>query len=208
MGRTISAKEMLSKTYEVYEIAPEWQAVLGLPERNFRMLIWGPSGSGKTTFAMLLAKELSKLGKVYYNSIEQGEDKTLQDCLKLTQMQEVPASVFSIGDRDTYEEMMLKLKTNKARFVVIDSCQYLNLTTEQYKRMIKTYPKKAFIIVSWEQNGNPKGEYAKAIRYMVDIKCHVLNGLARCQSRFGATVPYRIFGADAEQKVTVQLKLI
>lgn len=109
-------------------------------------------------------------------------------------MEDCAPGSFVIGNRDTYDEMVAKLKKNRAMFVVIDSAQYINLTTEQYKHLIKTFPKKAFIIISWEQvGGAPKGEHAKAIRYMVDVKTYVKNGIAKSDSRFGPTQPYQIF---------------
>lgn len=195
MGRTISVKELLQKQYITYDFNELWTDTLGKPERNFRMLVWGLPKNGKTTFCIQLAKYLTEFGKVYYNSTEQGEGKSLQDVMKLCGADQVPGGKLMIGDRDTFEEMMEKLaKRNSPRFVFIDSLQYMYLTQDQYKRMIKKFPHKAFIIISWSGAGdNPKGEHAKAIRYMVDITCVVKNGMAHVQSRFGPTMPYQVF---------------
>lgn len=194
MGRTIGVSTLLKKEYKTYPLSQEWVAAIGPVEQCFKMLIWGPAGGGKTTFAMQLCKELARHGKVYYNSVEQGEGKSLQDVAMHVKMDECRPGRFMIGDRDTFDEMMDKLQRNRARFVVIDSAQYINLTTERYKRMIDKYPRKAFIIISWAGVGEqPKGEYAKAIRYMADIKTCVRNGVARSDSRFGQTKPHNIF---------------
>lgn len=199
MGKTISVKTLLEKKYPSYEFNDEWRDALGNVETNFKMLIWGASGSGKTTFTTKLCKYLSQFGKVYYNSIEQGEGKSFQDLAVQLNLHECEAGSFMIGDRDNYEDMYEKLKRNRAKFVVIDSAQYLNLTVAQYKLLIKSFPKKAFIIISWEGTAQePKGEPAKAIKYMVDIKCYVQKGVANCQSRFGATKPYQIFGKSKQ----------
>ncbi|MDJ1494186.1 hypothetical protein QNI19_14680 [Cytophagaceae bacterium DM2B3-1] len=195
MGRTISVKELLQKTYVTYDFNELWTDTLGKPERNFRMLIWGLPKNGKTTFCIQLAKYLTNFGKVYYNSTEQGEGKSLQDVMKLCRADEVPTGKLMIGDRDTFEEMREKLrKRNSPRFVFIDSLQYMYLTQSQYKQLVEEFPNKAFIIISWSGAGdNPKGEHAKAVRYMVDITCVVKDGIAKVQSRFGATMPYQIF---------------
>jgi RecA-family ATPase len=190
MGETLSATSLARMKFSVYHLSPKWINIIGLPERNFRMLIWEPSGSGKTTLAMELCKELASHGKVYLNSVEQGKGKSLQDLINRVGMGDCAPGSFVIGNRDTYDEMVAKLKKNRAMFVVIDSAQYINLTTEQYKHLIKTFPKKAFIIISWEQvGGAPKGEHAKAIRYMVDVKTYVKNGIAKSDSRIGPTQP-------------------
>lgn len=201
MGRTLSASRLLEKQYKTYELNEEWRNAIGNPETNFRQLIWGASGSGKTTFALKLCKYLSTFGKCYYNSIEQGEGKSLQDVARHVNLAECKPGSFMIGDRDTFEEMVDKLKKNRAKFCVIDSSQYMNLTTAQYKMLIKLFKTKSFIIISWEGAGEqPKGEHAKAIRYMVDIKTYVKNGVARSASRFGATTPYKIFDHKAEKQ--------
>lgn len=194
MGKTISVKTLLEKKYPSYEFNDEWKAVTGNPEINFKMLIWGASGSGKTTFTAKFCKYLTQFGKVYYNSIEQGEGKSLQDLALQLNLDECTPGTFMIGDRDSYDDMFEKLKRNRAKFVIIDSAQYLNLTVIQYKLLIKTFPKKSFIIISWEGAGqHPKGEHAKAIRYMVDIKAYVSKGVVKCDSRFGQTTPFKIF---------------
>lgn len=208
MGRTYGVNTILKKQYQTIPITEEWEEAIGLPEINFRMLVWGPSGSGKTTFVLKLCKELSRHGKVYYNSTEQGEGKTIQDAFKYCKMEEVEPGKFMLGDRDTFDEMLEKLKRNRSKFIVIDSLQYMNLTTEQYKRLIRRYPRKAFIIISWEgSGGNPKGEYAKAIRYMVDIKTYVKNGRAISQSRFGVTRPYQAIAQKAKPGDQLTMKI-
>lgn len=199
MARLISAAQVCRTTYETWDaLSPEWQRIIGLPQKGFSMLIWGASGSGKTTFAMRLCKELTKLGRVYYNSIEQGEGHSIKKAFQLVGMEEVPTEKFALGDRHSFEEMLevLSQPRNRIQFVVIDSLQYIKLTKDQYRQLIARFPRKNIIIISWEQAGGaPKGEHAQGIRYMVDIKCYVKKGVAVADSRFGATVPYTIFDA-------------
>jgi energy-coupling factor transporter ATP-binding protein EcfA2 len=208
MGRTISTKTLLSKQYSTYGLSEQWVNTIGEVEQNFKMLVWGASGSGKTTFAMLLAKMLSKYGKVYYNSIEQGEGKSLQDVVRLTNMEEAEGVVM-FGDKDTFDEMVSKIQKNRCKFCIIDSVQYANLTTTQYKYLIAKFPKKSFILISWEgSGGEPKGEHAKAIRYMVCIKAHVKRGQAEVASRFGPTHPFKIFTPIPKEVQQKALELV
>ena len=43
--------------------------------------IWGSSGNGKTSFVMQLCKQLTRFGRVAYNSLEEGDDVTMQNAL-------------------------------------------------------------------------------------------------------------------------------
>ncbi|WP_400192791.1 AAA family ATPase [Hymenobacter sp. B81] len=201
MGKSISAHEVLKNKYETLDVPGEWVDIIGLPERGFRMLIYGESGGGKTTFTMQLAKMLTMFGKTYYNSSEEGEGKSIQDALKRARIDECPKGSFMLGDRDTFDEMVEKLsKKRSATTLVIDSLQYMSLTKAQYQHLVNLFPKKNIIIISWSAGKEPKGEHAKAIKYMVDVKCVVSDGLVVASSRFGPTQPYRLFPSKKLQK--------
>lgn len=208
MGKLISAHTVLENKYKTLPINEEWVDIIGMPESNFRMIIYGESGGGKTTFAMRLAKMLTGLGKVYYNSSEQGEGKSIQDAFKRADIGTCPKGSFMLADRHTFAEMMECLgKKRSAPFVIIDSLNYLKLTEAQYKVMIETFPKKVFIIISWSEGKGPKGDHAKAIEYMVDIKVRVNDGEVIALSRFGATEPYRLFPSKKAKKVATGQQL-
>jgi hypothetical protein len=201
MGKLISAHTVLENKYKTLPIDDEWVDIIGLPETNFRMIIYGESGGGKTTFAMKLAKMLSRLGKVYYDSSEQGEGKSIQDAFRRADIGSCEKGSFMLADRHTFQEMMETLgKKRSAPFVFIDSLQYMNLTKAQYQTLIETFPKKAFIIISWSEGKRPQGDHAKAIEYMVDIKVRVNDGEVIALSRFGATEPYRLFPSKKDRK--------
>src|SRR5690606_29561073 len=105
MGKTISIDALTNRKYPTYDLSREWVSVIGLPEKNFKILLFGHSGSGKTTFALQLCKELSHHGKVYYNSIEQGEGKSLQDAVKLVDFSDANKNNIKFGDKDSFIEM-------------------------------------------------------------------------------------------------------
>ncbi len=208
MGKLISAHTVLGNKYKTLPIAEDWVDIIGLPESNFRMIVYGESGGGKTTFAMKLAVMLTALGKVYYNSSEQGEGKSIQDAFKRAGVANCEKGSFMLADRHTFAEMMETLgKKRSAPFVVIDSLNYLNLTKSQYQEMTETFPKKVFIIISWAEGKRPKGTHAQDIEYMTDIKVRVDDGLVIALSRFGPTEPSRLFPSKKAKKVAMGAQL-
>lgn len=191
--RSIGISEFLERKFVTYDFDGEWAATFGQPERNMKCIIWGNPGNGKTEFCIKLAKYMAQFTKVYYNSFEQGVCKTLQDALRRNDMHEVNGRVI-FGDQETFEEMSRRLgNKNSPGVCIIDSRDYLNLTTEQFKTLIDRFPRKSFILVCWESNGKPRGEYAKQIAYMCDVKIHVRDFTAHPRSRFGGNQPFVIW---------------
>lgn len=192
--RAIGINAFLEKKFDCYEFEDRWYQSFNCPEKNFKAIVYGASGNGKTEFCIQLAKYLTKFGKVYYNSFEQGISKSLQDALKRTDMKEVSGKII-FGDKETFEEMMERLgKRNSPRFIIIDSRDFINLTITQYKEMVNKYGKrKAIIVVCWESAGKPKGEHAKQIEYITDIKINVRNFKAYPRCRYGGNVPFDIW---------------
>ena len=206
MGKSIGVNAFLAKKYKTLALSEQWAKHLGEPEHNFKMLIWGQSSSGKTTLCVTLAKMLSQFGKVYYNSSEEGDSKSLQDSILRCGLADCKGSIV-FGNRDTYEEMKAKLKRNRAKFVFIDSVQYMKLTIDQYKELCETYKHKSFIVVSWSEGKEPKGATAKAMKYRVCIKVFVSDGVAQIFSRFGKTIPYKIFDRPVTPGQTIKMNL-
>ena len=191
--RAIGISDFMSRTFVTYAFDGVWAATFGEPERNMKAIIWGNPGNGKTEFCIKLAKYMASFTKVYYNSFEQGICKTLQDALRRNDMMEVAGKVI-FGDQETFEEMLERLSgKNAPQVVIIDSRDYLNLTTAQFKTLIDKHPRKTFIIVCWESGGKPRGEYAKQIAYMCDVKIRVSNFVAYPASRFGGNQKFTIW---------------
>lgn len=209
MGRTLGVNQILKKTYPTIPISEEWMNVIGEPERNFRMLIWGPSGSGKTTFTMMLAKELANHGKVYYNSSEEGEGRTIQKVLERVNMGDVKPGKFMLGDRDNFQEMMVKIETKKPRFIIIDSMQYLYMTKAQYQKLIETFPKKAIILIPMKKK--PKSiaykeavsilETSNIVRELTGLTCSEHNRMIYEYAEHRLKLKYRY----TEKQITKKL---
>lgn len=204
--RAIGINDFLSRKFETYDFTGAWKDTFGLPERNMKVIIWGDPGNGKTEFCIQLAKYMAKFTKVYYNSFEQGICKTLQDALLRNDMMQVNGRVV-FGDQETFEEMLDRLGTRNAPQVcIIDSRDYINLTTAQFKRLIDAHPRKCFVVVCWASGSKPRGEFAKQIAYMCDVKIQVQNFVAHPRSRFGGNKKFTIWNRAA--KSGEQLKLI
>lgn len=205
MSRSIGINQFLARTFVTYPFEREWLATFGEPERNMKAIIYGRPGQGKTEFCIKLAKYMAQFTKVYYNSFEQGISKTLQDALKRNDMGEVNGKVI-FGDQETFEEMLARLSSrNSPMVVIIDSRDYINLTTNQFKVLIDTFPRKAFIIVCWESGGKPRGEYAKQIEFMCDVKIRVSDFIAYPRSRFGGNQRFTIWQRPTIGQMTMPI---
>jgi hypothetical protein len=193
MARSIGVTEFLARKFDVFDFEDKWLDSFGLPERNSKWIVYGHSGNGKTEFCMQLARYFCNFGKVYYNSFEQGISKSLQDCVQRNDFVPVKGKIV-FGDKDSFDAMLVKLgERNSARVVFIDSRDYLNLTAEQFRTLTKRFPRKSFVIICWESGGKPKGEYAKSIEFMCDVKIRVDRFVAYPRSRFGGCAEYVVW---------------
>ena len=191
--RAIGINDFLNRKFDTFNFTGHWAATFGQPERNMRVIVYGRPGQGKTEFCIQLAKYMAGFTKVYYNSFEQGISKTLQDALVRNNMMEVNGKCI-FGDQETYSEMTERLNSKNApQVVIIDSRDYINLTAAQFKTLIDNNPRKCFIIVCWESGGKPRGEFAKQIEFMCDVKIRVSNFTAYPRSRFGGNQNFIIW---------------
>jgi hypothetical protein len=209
MSRAISIKEFIDKTFIIFPFTDKWKEHIGMPERNFKAIIFGSPGNGKTDYAIKLSKYLAELGsKVYYNSFEEGISCTLQQAIIRNDLIDVQGKI-SFGDKETLDEMIVRLKRKgSANVVVIDSRDYMNLTTEQFKRLVGLFPRKAFILLCWSSANKPKGEYAKAIEYMCDIKIRVHNFVSYPRSRFGGNEKFIIWNKNAQKGEQLKIEVL
>lgn len=202
-NRRIGVSDFLNKRFETFEFDGAFKESFGTPEKNFRMIVYGDSGHGKTDFCIQLAKYMTRFCKVYYNSPEQGISKTLQDAIKRHNMHEVSGRI--VFGKDSFSEMLEYLcRRGAPQVVIIDSRDYMNLTPSQWKRMVKLNPRKSFIVITWAAGQKPKGQAARDIEYMCDMKVRVANYRATVVSRNGGNKPFVIWdkkqnAAEGEQ---------
>lgn len=193
MARALNAKELLQKIFHILEFTGAWKDSFGEPEKNFTMIIYGKSGNGKTEFAIMLAKYLTRFGKVLYNSFEQGFSKSLQDAIRRQRMDEV-SSNFLVTHKEPYDTMVARLKKKKSpKIVFIDSIQYIRLTISQWHELRNMFPGKVFVMIAHAKGDEPEGFHAQKIEFDVDIKVLVKGYQAHPKSRFGGNEPYMIW---------------
>ena len=205
--KAIGITQFLDKSFDTYEIEGRWLDSFGLIEKNFKMSVTGDSGNGKTEFVVKFIKELclNFNVKADYYSYEQGHSKSLQAAIQRNKMEEVKGKVMFITG-GTFDQLVTRLKRRgSAKIAVIDSQDYSELSTKQFKELLKLFPKKSFIVVSWAKNEKPKNQAARDIEYMSCIKVYVKNFKAYPRSRFGGNKPFIIW--DNKDNTPVQQQL-
>ena len=204
MARAYSASEVLAKKVPSIPFEGRWREAFGEPGRAGVWLIWGQSANGKSSFAMQLARELCKYGKVAYNSLEESLSLSFQQNMQRCRMEEAGGR-FLILDREPIAELGIRLKKQRSPdFIIIDSLQYTGLNYKDYKRLKEQNPSKLFIFISHADGDKPKGATATSIQYDADMKIMVRGYRAICKGRFipEAGAHYTIW-ADAEAKYWV-----
>ncbi len=206
MAKTIGINQFLARNFDTFDFEGDWLAHLGKPEKNFRAIVYGDSGNGKTDYVIKKCKYLATLGaRSYYNSFEEGISCTLQEAVRRNNLQEV-SGMIHFANKESFDEMCARIsKPRSAHHLVIDSRDYMNMTTAQYKKLDSMFKRKAITIICWMSGKKPKGQYARDIEYMCDIKTMVRNFKAHTRCRFGGNQPYTIW--DKKPKEGEQLQI-
>ena len=188
MGRrALSIQNLIDYTPKTLGFTGRWLDAMGDPEPYGSWIIWGASGNGKTRFAVQLVKYLMSFEglRIAYNGLEEGMSETYRRAIIDTGLQMEKQGRYVFWDGFNYEDMMERLKRKRSpNVVVIDSLQYLNITYDQYKELVRKYPKKLFIWISHESGTEPKGGTAQSIKYNSNIKIRVHNYYATIISRY------------------------
>ncbi|KGO88413.1 hypothetical protein Q765_00420 [Flavobacterium rivuli WB 3.3-2 = DSM 21788] len=205
INRALSVDQILNKKFIELELPDEWAASLGEPEASGIWIIWGNPANGKSRFSMMLAKCLAQMGRVAYNSLEEGARKSFQNNVKACRMHEVKKN-FIVLNREPVEALRERLSKKQApRFVFIDSLQYTELTKKQYIALKEEFTNVLFIFISHAEGKEPKGALASFIRYDADIKIRVEGYRAFPASRMGGGEPYTIW-PEAAAKYWAEIK--
>jgi len=78
MKRALTARNVLTTKFNTLGFDGVWRDAVGDPPRTGSWIIYGDTKNGKTTFAMMLSKYLTAFGRVAYNSVEEGNSRTIQ----------------------------------------------------------------------------------------------------------------------------------
>jgi len=204
MNRAVSTEDLLSRHFKLMELEGEWKDLIGEPERNGVWLIWGNSGNGKTRFCLMLAKYLTRFGRVAYNTLEEGARRSMQKAVTEVGMSDLPKLRCPIFlNREPIEELRIRLTKRKSPDIIfIDSFQYTGLSRLAYIRLKEDFPSKLFIFVSHAEGKNPLGRTAQFVRYDVDVKIRIegfraLSASRIADTRLGTTKPFDIWEKGA-----------
>jgi len=201
MGRAVSVHQLYKTKFDTIPITGDFKKLIGAPELKGSWIIWGDSSNGKTSFALQLAKELTKHRRVAYNSMEEGVSLTMATAFKRVGMEAVKKRIVLL-DNEPLEELKERLRRRRSPDIIImDSLQYVGIDYDGYKELKEEFLDKLFIWISHADGKKPKGSVAEAVRYDAPVKIRVEGYKAFATSRFATedTVPYTIWQQGADQ---------
>ena len=190
LRRALSVSDVLRLKRETYTFEGAWAEAFGQPEQNGVWFVWGGSGNGKTSFVLQLCKELSRFGRVAYDSLEEGASLTMQNAFVKMGMQDV-ARRFVLLDREDMELLDARLGKRKSPdIVVIDSFQYTGMTFRDYQAFKERHADKLLIFISQADGSKPAGRTAVSVMYDAALKIFVSGYRAISKGRYFGTKGY------------------
>ena len=199
MKKALSMVDLMRKNREVYAFEGALREAFGQPEQNGVWFIWGRSGNGKTSFVLQLCKELTRYGKVAYDSLEEGDSLTMQNALVRVGMGDVGRQFVLLNE--SLKELDTRLKRRRSPdIVVVDSFQYAHVDLKQYEEFIDRHKNKLIIFVSQADGMKPLGRTAQSAMYSASLKIWVEGYRAISKGRyFGNRGYYTIWEERADK---------
>lgn len=197
MGRVTrgwTPNDLYNKKYESYELSERFADAFGSPEKNGVWFIWGDSGSGKSSFTAQLAKELTRFGRVVYNSLEEGNSAAMKEVFMRAGLKKGIILV-----QESIAELSKRLSRPKSpQIVIIDSFQYTGLSFKAYLEMKEAHRNKHFIIISQADGKRPDGRTARRVMFDATLKIWIEGYTAFSKGRtIGRTGEYVIWDEGA-----------
>lgn len=190
LRRALSVSDVMRMKKETYPFEGEWKEAFGHPEKNGVWFVWGNSGNGKTSFLLQLCKELSRFGRVAYDSLEEGASLTMKNAFMTAGMQDV-ARRFVLLDRENMEQLSARLGKHKSPdIVVIDSFQYTHMSFAEYEAFKERHANKLLIFVSQADGNKPAGRTAVSVMYDASLKIFVSGFRAISKGRYFGNLGY------------------
>ena len=199
MKKALSMVDLMRKNREVYAFEGALQEAFGQPEQNGVWFIWGRSGNGKTSFVLQLCKELTRYGKVAYDSLEEGDSLTMQNALMRVGMGDVGRRFILLNE--SLEELDTRLKRRRSPdIVVVDSFQYAHIELKQYEEFIDQHKNKLIIFVSQADGLKPWGRTAQSAMYSASLKIWVEGYRAISKGRYRGNLGYYTIWAEKAEE--------
>lgn len=195
MKKALSMVDLMRKNREVYAFEGALREAFGQPEQNGVWFIWGRSGNGKTSFVLQLCKELTRYGKVAYDSLEEGDSLTMQNALMRVGMGDVGRRFILLNE--SLKELDTRLKRRRSPdIVVVDSFQYAHIDLKQYEEFIDQHKNKLIIFVSQADGLKPWGRTAQSAMYSASLKIWVEGYRAISKGRYRGNLGYYTIWAE------------
>lgn len=199
MKKALSMVDLMRKNREVYAFEGALQEAFGQPEQNGIWFIWGRSGNGKTSFVLQLCKELTRYGKVAYDSLEEGDSLTMQNALMRVGMGDVGRRFILLNE--SLKELDTRLKRRRSPdIVVVDSFQYAHIDLKQYEEFIDQHKNKLIIFVSQADGLKPWGRTAQSAMYSASLKIWVEGYRAISKGRYRGNLGYYTIWAERAEE--------
>ena len=195
MKKALSMVDLMRKNREVYAFEGALREAFGQPEQNGVWFIWGRSGNGKTSFVLQLCKELTRYGKVAYDSLEEGDSLTMQNALMRVGMGDVGRRFILLNE--SLKELDTRLKRRRSPdIVVVDSFQYAHIDLKQYEEFIDQHKNKLIIFVSQADGLKRWGRTAQSAMYSASLKIWVEGYRAISKGRYRGNLGYYTIWAE------------
>lgn len=187
MGRTLSVKNLYSQRFTTLEMGSAYEAAFGQPSDCGIWLIYGKEKNGKTTFALQLAKYLSKHKKTLYVTAEEGAELEFTRACVRAGISETDTNLHFI-DYEPLTELRERLARKKsARIVFIDNITVYNdeLKGGALRALQRDFPNRLFVFIAHEDDtgGAPATSSGKLCRKYAKIICHVEGMQAQISGR-------------------------
>ena len=200
MKKALSITDVITKKKPLFDFEDEWYDAFGCPGKKGVWFIWGSSGNGKTSFVMQLCKQLTRFGRVAFNSLEDGDDVTMQYALIRFGMKSVGRRM-QILNCESIMDMEDRMNKRKSPdFYVVDSLQYSRMTYREYQYFKEAHRDKLVIFISHADGKKPAGKVAQSVMYDASLKIFVEGFRAISKGRFiGPKGYYTVWEEGAER---------
>ena len=183
LKRALSTADLLKKKYHTLDFTAEWYQAFSTPERYGIWFVWGTSGSGKSNFVAQLAKQLSRFGKVIYNSLEEADSMTIQRSFAEAGLAETGRRVILVSE--SMDDLSVRLSQPRSPvFAIVDSFQYTRMSYAQYIAFKEKHRHKLIIFVSHADGKLPAGRSARGVMYDAALKIWVEGYKAFSKGRY------------------------
>jgi len=195
----MTVREVLSAKKETIPFSKRFSDAFGNPEKQGVWFIWGNSGNGKSSFTMQLCKELTKYGKVAYNSLEEGDSLSMVNMLARYSMNECGRNFVLVPGENMVDFSDRMSRHKSPDFYVIDSLQYTGMKYREYISFKEQHRDKLVIFISHADGKNPAGRSARSIMYDSSLKIFIEGYRAFSKGRFfGPTAQLDIWSEKAK----------